>query len=190
MIKLRSDSHTIAGAFVFLLLGLFALFSVMLVLLCAGAYNRVAAAGERNNQTRISPAYLRTMVRGHDFQGGIRTEKLTGILREDEDTGETSVEPVELDALVLDDADAVTRLFVYEGWLYECSEPRDEETDVDGFAEETASLTEGVCQAACMQPVTEAEAMEAELKDGLLVFRLQANGQWTEVACALHTAIP
>jgi len=32
--------------------------------------------------------------------------------------------------------------------------------------------------------------MEAELKDGLLVFRLQANGQWTEVACALHTAIP
>ena len=134
MIKLRSDSHTIAGAFVFLLLGLFALFSVMLVLLCAGAYNRVAAAGERNNQTRISPAYLRTMVRGHDFQGGIRTEKLTGILREDEDTGETSVEPVELDALVLDDADAVTRLFVYEGWLYECSEPRDEETDEDGFA--------------------------------------------------------
>ena len=40
------------------------------------------------------------------------------------------------------------------------------------------------------EPVTEAEAMEAELKDGLLVFRLQANGQWTEVACALHTAIP
>ena len=37
---------------------------------------------------------------------------------------------------------------------------------------------------------TEHWYQEAELKDGLLVFRLQANGQWTEVACALHTAIP
>ena len=191
MRKSYSGSHTIAGAFVFLLLGFFALFSVILVLLCAGAYNRTVDAAEENNQSRIVPAYLRTMVRGHDAQNAIRTERLTGILREDEDTGETFIEPVELDALVLDDDAAMTRLFVYNGWLYECSELKDEEEEDPEFLDAEADEgEEGVCLGACMSPVIEAEAMETEMKDQLLVFRLRMDGKWTELACALHAGTP
>lgn len=182
MNRMRSGSHTIAGAFVFLLLGIFALFSVILVLLSAGAYNRVTEASERNNQARIAPSYLRTMVRGHDVTDGIRTEHLAGILREDEDSGETSVEQVALDALVLDDEAAITRLFVYDGWLYECSEPKDEEPEEE--------IPADVCLGSCMSPVTEADEMVTELKDGLLILRLRTNDQWTELACVLHMNTP
>ena len=203
MNRMRSGSHTIAGAFVFLLLGVFALFSVLLVLLCAGAYNRASEAASRNNQERIPAAYLRTMVRGHDERGAIRTEKLSGILREDEDSGETYIEAIAADALVLEDEAAVTRLFVHDGWLYECSEPKEEDAPADGgedellFLEdgeddaslsEKAELPEGVCQGSCMQGVTEAEAMEAEVQGSLLTIRLQADGKWTELACVLHAA--
>ncbi len=203
MIRQRAGSHTIAGAFVFLLLGVFAIFSVLMVLLCAGAYNRTTDHAEANNQAHIAPAYLRTMLRGHDEAGGIRIEHLTGIQHEDEDTGEIWVEPVDLDALILEDEDAVTRLFVYQGWLYECSEPKEEESwsgedfdfaEEDLLAEETetdgSGAAEGVCPESAMQPVSEADGMETELEGGLLIIRLLNSGAWSELTCALHAAVP
>ena len=225
MNRQRIGSHAISGAFVFLLLGVFAVFATVLTLLGVGAYNRTSDSALAHNQARIAPAYLRTMVRGHDAEGRLRVERLTGIQREDEDTGEISVESVDLAAIVLDDEAAFTRVFVYGGWLYECSEPRDEEAlfdsgdaafEEDGAAtdeedeedadpgdgtaagdieeeteqpEETA-LPEGVCPAYRMQPVCEAEDMEAEIRDGLLVIRLKSGGAWSEVACALHAPVP
>ena len=196
MKKMRSGSHTIAGAFVFLLLGVFAVFSVLMVLLCVGGYNRTAGGAERHNRERIAPSYLRTMVRGHDETGGIRLERIKGIRTEDEDTGEETVEPVDLDAVVLDDEEAATRIFVHNGWLYECSEPKEEEdfgdsADFsDGEAEDAGPEEipdeEGICPESRMEPVCEAEEMTAEMSEGTLTVRLKVDGLWTELVCALH----
>ncbi len=210
MSRPKVGSHTISGAFVFLLLGVFALSAVVMVLLGAGAYNRTVDAAAAHNELRIGPSYLRTMVRGHDETGGIRTERLTGILRQEEETGDVHTEPVDLDAIVLEDVEAVTRLFVYEGMLYECSEPLDEEEwtgeeDVfsdDGdaffddaevsFAEDDTQTApeEGICDGARMQPVCAAEAMQAERTGNLLTIRLQEGGAWHTLSCALHAEEP
>ena len=203
MSRPKVGSHTISGAFVFLLLGVFALSAVVMVLLGAGAYNRTVDAAAAHNELRIGPSYLRTMVRGHDETGGIRTERLTGILRQDEETGDVHTEPVDLDAIVLEDGEAVTRLFVYEGMLYECSEPLDEEEWTEGedafsddeetFFDEGDGQTapdEGICDGARMQPVCEAEAMQAEQTGNLLTIRLQEGGAWHTLSCALHAEEP
>ena len=203
MSRPKAGSHAISGAFVFLLLGVFALSAVVMVLLGAGAYNRTVDAAAAHNEVRIGPSYLRTMVRGHDETGGIRTERLTGILRQDEETGDVHTEPVDLDAIVLEDGEAVTRLFVYEGMLYECSEPLDEEEWTEGedafsddeetFFDEGDAQTapdEGICDGARMQPVCEAEAMQAERTGNLLTIRLQEGGAWHTLSCALHAEEP
>lgn len=201
MSKRQSGSHAISGAFVFLLLGVFAVFATVMVLLGVGAYNHTTDSAAEHNAARVAPAYLRTMVRGHDGDGGVRAERLTGIQREDEDTGETSIEAVDLSAVVLDDEEAVTRMFVYDGWLYECSEPKDDffdpdeddwggEDDAFDDEEEEPPLPEGVCRGYRMQPVCEAEGMEAQALEGLLMIRLKSGGAWSEIACALHGAMP
>ena len=181
MKKQRMSSHAISGAFVFLLLGVFAIFATLTVLLGVGAYQNIANAAAAHNGDRIAPSYLRTMVRGHDETGGVRVEKLSGILREDEDTGDTHVENVDLDSLVLEDEGARTRIFVYDGWLYECSEP---------FDEEAQALPEGVCIGYRMQPVCAAQAMEASIENNLLSIRLFDGAAWSTLSCALHAAMP
>ena len=52
--------------FVFLLLGLFAVFGTVLTLLGAKAYNEAAARTGIHNSARISSAYIRTMLRADD----------------------------------------------------------------------------------------------------------------------------
>lgn len=209
MNRQKAGSHAISGAFVFLLLGLFAVFAVLMVLLGAGAYSRTSESATAHNMQRVAPSYIRTMIRGHDEEGGVHTERLKGILRENEDTGETWTEQVDLDAIVLTDETAVTRLFVYDGWLYECTEVTSEpdigaeDPDVvlfldeeellfeepapeEGTAEEPG-FTPGICDGSCMQQVCQADAMTVERTGGLLTIRLKSGETWHTLDCALHT---
>ena len=66
MRRQKAGSHAISGVFVFLLLGLFAIFAVVMVLLGAGAYSRTTENAEAHNGQRVAPSYIRTMIRGHD----------------------------------------------------------------------------------------------------------------------------
>ena len=67
-------SHAIAGVFVFLLLGMFAIFSMMLVLTGAQAYRATTDATAHHNTERILHAYLFTAVRADDASGVLRLD--------------------------------------------------------------------------------------------------------------------
>ena len=74
----RAAHHAVSGLFVFLLLGMFALFSTVMVLLGARAYRNIANAQEQHNNSRIAPSYLRSMVRASDERDAYLIENLDG----------------------------------------------------------------------------------------------------------------
>ena len=61
-------SHSVAGAFVFLLLGVFAVFSTMLVVVGAQAYRSMTDASAQHNTARILHAYMLNNVRADDAE--------------------------------------------------------------------------------------------------------------------------
>lgn len=68
----RSDDHSVAGVFVFLLLGLFAVCALVLTLFGAQAYrNSVRLVGEHGD-ARVLRSYVRNAVRADDAEGCVR----------------------------------------------------------------------------------------------------------------------
>ena len=142
--------------FVFLLLGIFAVFSTVMVLLGARAYQGTVNRTAAHNADRIAPAYLRSMVRAQDEAGVLRVEKAGG------------VQTVTL--LSGEEGDAyVTRIYAYDGMLRELYSSMDY-----AFAPENG---EAVCAA---------DEMTAALEDGLLRVRLRRGDAWTGVDIALR----
>lgn len=77
--KKRRQHHSIAGVFVFLLLGLFAVMSMMLVLESAQAYRSVVDATNSHNQERIVRAYVRNALSAEDCAQAVRLEEKNGL---------------------------------------------------------------------------------------------------------------
>jgi len=156
--KMKQHSHTISGAFVFLLLGVFAVFSTLMVVLGVRAYRGGVERAAEHNAARIPSSYLRSMVRADDEAGVIRVEE--------EEGGS---------AIILENvygADRyVTRLYVWGGFLREWFAAGDMP-----FEPESGEI------------VCEAEALEASLGGGLLSARLLCGGEWTGVDIALRAA--
>lgn len=71
--------HSIAGVFVFLLLGLFALMSMLLVLEGARAYRAAVDLTSRHNTERVMHAYIRNAVRAEDTVGAVTLEEVDGV---------------------------------------------------------------------------------------------------------------
>ena len=154
----KLQSHAISGVFVFLLLGIFAVFSTVMVVLGARAYRNANDRSAAHNASRISSSYVRSMVRADDERGALRVEELEGmqvLTFENEYDGEAYV----------------TRLYVSDGMLREMFT----EADYDFVPEEG----EGVC------PMDE---MTASLEGGRLSVRLRSGEEWTEVVMALRAA--
>ena len=63
MMTKGNHSHPIAGVFVFLLLGLFAVFSTLMVLTGAKAYRGTVDRSDAHNRARIASSYIRSMSR-------------------------------------------------------------------------------------------------------------------------------
>ena len=156
----KRTQHTISGVFVFLLLGIFAVFATVMVLFGARAYRATAERAGMHNNARITSAYLRSMIRSDDAAGAIRLENQDGI-----------------DCIALyQDYDGemyVTRLYVYDGMLCELFTAEDEAFDPE--------MGETVC---------EAEEMKAEIGQGLLTVDVKTNGAWNTVRCAVYAANP
>ncbi len=70
--------HVVSGAFVFLLLGIFAIFSTVLVLLSAQAYRNVVDLSDLHNDTRILTAHIRNSLRADDAKDTVGTSNLSG----------------------------------------------------------------------------------------------------------------
>ena len=159
MMTKGNNAHPIAGVFVFLLLGIFAVFSTLMVLTGAKAYRGTVDRSDAHNRARIASSYIRSMLRADDGEGTLQIEDLDGIR-----------------AITLmntyDDESYATRIYVYDGMLRElftdAAEPFDPEWG---------------------EPVCEAEALSAEFLDGLLHVTVTAGGTGSEIFYAPRTAV-
>ena len=77
--KQKSGGHAISGAFVFLLLGMFALFSTLLVLLCAQAYRNTVDQTAAHRDARIIQSFMRNTLRAEDAAQAIGFTTVDGI---------------------------------------------------------------------------------------------------------------
>ena len=75
----QEGGHAISGAFVFLLLGVFAVFSTLLVLLCAQAYRNTVDQTSLHGEARIMQAFVRNTLRAEDATGAIDVIDVDGI---------------------------------------------------------------------------------------------------------------
>lgn len=76
---MKTKSHSISGEFVFLLLGIFAVFSMLLVVLGEQAYRTTVDAAAAHTQKRIVTAFVRNAVRAQDERGAIEVLDCDGL---------------------------------------------------------------------------------------------------------------
>ena len=154
----KQPSHAISGVFVFLLLGIFAVFSTVMVLLGARAYQGTVNRTAAHNADRIAPAYIRSMVRAQDEQASLRIDTVEGmpvITLESGDEEETYL----------------TRIYAWNGQLREWYSSADY-----AFVPENG------------EPVCALDELTAAVEGGLLRLGLRRGAQWTQVDIALRAA--
>lgn len=71
----------ISGIFIFLLIGVFAIFSITLVLTGVNVYRHVADAAAHNADYQLAISYLCNKVRAYDHVGGVRIQEQDGVQR-------------------------------------------------------------------------------------------------------------
>jgi len=152
----REVPHAVSGAFVFLLLGLFAVFSTVLVLLGARAYRSISTRSSVNDNLRMASSYLRSMLRANDALDAVSLET------------EEGVETIAL-RQVYDGEEYITRIYVYDGMLRELF--------TDAQMEFEPENGEGVCPA---------QTMTVAAENGLLRVRIETDGDWSDVCIALR----
>ena len=99
------NNHAISGVFVFLLLGIFAIFSTIMVVMGAKAYRGMVEKADVHNSIRVASSYIRTMLRSNDEAGVLRVEDVNGVqtITMENDYGDIYV----------------TRIYLYDGKLRE-----------------------------------------------------------------------
>ena len=99
-------NHSMQGVFVFVLLGVFAVMSTLMVLLGAQMYRNTVDHTAANNEGRVMGAYLRSMIRAEDGADDVAVEEFDGM-------------PVLALSESVDGEEYVTWLYCFEGQLYE-----------------------------------------------------------------------
>ena len=150
--------HSISGLFIFMLLGLFAVFSTVMVLLGARAYRNITANQAAHNVERIAPAYLRSMVRAAD----------------------------ETDAFLIEqvgDSDALTITQVFDGEIFDtyiyCYQGVLRESFISSEIDFVPENGEEICAM---------DRMVIDIEDGLMHIRLYEKDRETEFSIALFAA--
>ena len=143
-----NDRHggALSGAFVFLLLGVFAIVSTLMVLLSAQFYRATLAQTGMHNQQRVLCSYLMNVARGNDAAGAARVLNIDGldVLAFGCDVGETRSE---------------TRIYCYDGYLRELFAAVDREFE-PGYGEK-------ICEARSFSPSLVAGGLlEMRAEDG------------------------
>lgn len=151
-------SHAISGVFVFLLLGIFAVFSTVMVVLGAKAYKGTADRAAQHTAGRIASAYVRSMVRADDDKDCLLVDEIDGL----------STVTMRYN---YDGDEYLTRIYVYGGMLREWFTSAEAE-----FEPENGEV---VCAA---------DEMKASLSGHLLSVQLRHGDEWTNVDIALRSA--
>ena len=157
--KQRTINHSMQGVFVFVLLGMFAVMSTLMVLLGAQMYRNTVDHSARNNEGRVMAAYVRSMVRAEDADKAVSVEDQNGLttlaLREE-----------------LDGEPYVTWLYCHEGQLYEQFTSEGDDFDpADGTA---------ICPATRFEPTLTDNLLTVDMTDG--------KGRQSTVRVALRCA--
>ena len=156
--KTAGVQHSMQGVFVFVLLGLFALMSTLMVLLGAQMYRATVARSTANNESRVLSAYVRSMVRAEDGDRALSVER---------PDGETVALAMRED---IEGRQYVTWLYCHEGSLYEL------------FTEAAYSF-----DPEAGTPICPAADFDPAIDNGLLTVRmLDGAGKAREVRVALH----
>lgn len=132
--------HVISGAFVFLLLGVFAVFATLMVALGAQLYRDVVSDADAHNDRRILMSYVTNVVRGSDGADRICVETMDGV-----------------DVLTLRSGRFETRIYCYEGALREMFTAAGEP-----FVPEYGEV---ICAAAGFEPRLEGNLLEMTVTD-------------------------
>lgn len=77
--KSKANNHAISGTFVFLLLGVFAVISTLLVLLCAQAYRNTVDETALHRDQRIIQSFIRNTLRAEDAENAFGATDKNGI---------------------------------------------------------------------------------------------------------------
>lgn len=151
-------NHTIAGVFVFLLLGVFAVFSTMLVLIGAQAYRTITVRSEEHNLDRTMYSYMLNSLRGDDASGTVTMRNEDGI--------DMLVVSYDYGWEVLE-----KRIYCYDGYLRELLAPVQNEFNPDSG--------ERIC---------EAETLQAEVSGNLITIEMtDADGETHTINAVLRT---
>jgi len=142
--KRRSVQHSMQGVFVFVLLGLFALMSTLMVLLGAQMYRGTVDRSTANNEDRVLSAYVRSMVRAEDARGAVGVETYDGVtalaLREH-----------------IEGTDYVTWIYHYKDQLWEQFTEADYDFDPDGGTE--------ICPVKSFEPTLDGSLLTVRMTD-------------------------
>lgn len=143
--KRKTVQHSMQGVFVFVLLGLFAVMSTLMVLLGAQMYRNTVDQTTANNEGRILKAYVRSMVRAEDAAQTVSIEQHGDV---------TALAMYEHD----DEPGHVVYIYQHEGSLYEWY------TSVgwDFDPEEGTPI----CEAQRFEPVLEGSLLTMNMADG------------------------
>lgn len=141
---MKTKSHSISGAFVFMLLGVFAVFSMLLVVLGAQAYRTTVDGAAAHTQKRIVTAFVRNAVRAQDERGAIAVEEHDGL-------------PVLALTSEMDGESYVQYIYGYNGQLCELFTSAEYE-----FAPEDG---EPVCAAQTFEPTLEGSLLTVRVTD-------------------------
>ena len=153
----RPNDHTISGIFVLILLSMFAVFSMIVVMLGVKAYRSTRQRYEASSEYRLLSSYLRSMVRAEDGFAGISVQEEDGrqILVLKETYGSDSY---------------LTRIYVSDGYLREWFSHEENEFHPE----------EG-------DKICPAEGLEADISEGLLrVNVISRQGDPVEVSTVLY----
>ena len=142
--KVSLKNHVISQAFVFLLLGVFAVFSTLMVLLGAQLYREIVDQTEAHNARRVLCSYVNNAVRGNNAADIIRTESIDG------------VEALVFDWFV-DNEHYETKVYCHEGTLREL------------FSEAGQPFEPGygeiICRAEAFRPELEGSLLKLHIED-------------------------
>ena len=153
-----NNNHSIASAFIFLLLGIFAVFGTVMVLMGVKAYRSTDEHTNVHNEYRILSSYVRSMSRTEDGYGEFRVEEVGGVQTL------TIEENVGLDSYM-------TRIYVSDGMLREWSVNEEYE-----FVPEHGT------------PIFAAKDFKAELDGQLLTASVLTNDdEWISVDVGLYS---
>lgn len=183
---MKEKHHTFHGLFIFLLLGVFAIMSTLLVLYSAQVYNRTVERSENNNADRIMRSFVSTSARTGDTEYSFRVA---------ESTGEKNVKFIERVDYTGDGVYAA-RLYCDGGKLWESYTPVDEDSiglpvsyeELTGKAAGDGSESESEHPGLERKEICNAIAFWAQLNEnGLLEASLADENGVYKVKIALRT---